>query len=113
LASPLVREVLKACIRDGKTCTAIVRDLKAGMGLSVGRETVRKFVKANLARRLRPNRKPNLTATAKLKRVHFCKQWVNKSWESVAVSDSKIFWLCPKGVGDKRWVFLRMTPIPC
>jgi hypothetical protein len=45
-----VREVLKACIRDGKTCTAIVNDRSAGMGLSVGREPVRKFVKANLAR---------------------------------------------------------------
>ena len=111
LASPPVREVLKACIRDGKTCTAIVSDLKAGMGLSVGTaETMRKFVKANLARRLRPKKKPNLTATAKLKRVHFCRQWVDKSWASVAVSDSKIFWLCPKGVGDKRWVLFEDDP---
>jgi transposase len=47
-ASPPVRVVLKAYIRDGKTCTAIINDLlKAGMGLSVGKETVRKFVKAN------------------------------------------------------------------
>jgi hypothetical protein len=83
-----VREVLKACIRDEKTCTAIASDLKAGMGLSVGKETVRKFVKANLARRRRLKKKPNLTATAKLNRVRFCKQWVDKSRESVAVPDS-------------------------
>jgi transposase len=31
LASPPVREVLKACIRDGKTCTAIVNDFKDGI----------------------------------------------------------------------------------
>jgi transposase len=73
LASPPVREVLKACIREGKTCTAIVSDFNVGMGLSVGMETVREFVKANLARRLRPKKKPKLTATAKRKRVHFCK----------------------------------------
>jgi hypothetical protein len=63
-----VRQVLKAYIRDGKTCTAIVADLKLGVGLSVGKENVRKFVKANLARRLRPKKKPNLTAAAKRKR---------------------------------------------
>jgi hypothetical protein len=68
-----MREVLKAWIRDGSTCTAIVSDLKAGMGMSVGRETVRKFVKAILVRRLRPKKKPNLTAGANRKRVHFCK----------------------------------------
>jgi hypothetical protein len=48
-ASPPVREVLKACIRDGQTYFAIVTGLKAGMGLSMGKETMRKFVKANLA----------------------------------------------------------------
>jgi hypothetical protein len=99
-----------ACIRDGKTCTAIAIDLKAGMELSVGRETVCKFVKANLARRLRPKKKPKLTAAPKRKRAHFCKQWVDKSWASVAVSDSKICWICLKGVGDKRWALSDEDP---
>jgi hypothetical protein len=80
------------------------------MGLSVGMETVRKFVIANLARRLRPKKKPNLTAAAKRKRVHFCKHGVDKSWASVAVSDLENFWLCPKGVGDKRWVLFKDDP---
>jgi hypothetical protein len=73
LANPPVREDLKACSRGGKTCTAIVSDLKACMGLSVGMKAARKFVKANTARRLRPKKNPNLTATAKRKRVRFCK----------------------------------------
>jgi hypothetical protein len=47
-----IREVFKACIRDGKTCTTIVGDLEADMELSVGREMVRGFVKANMVRRL-------------------------------------------------------------
>jgi hypothetical protein len=79
-----VREALKACICSGETCTAIVNDLKAGKGLSMGRETVRMLVEANLARRLRKNNKPNLTTTAKRKRVQFCEQWVDKSKASVA-----------------------------
>ena len=74
------------------------------MGLSVVSETMRIFVKANLARRLRLIKKPNLQATTNLKRVQFCKQWVDNSWAVVAVSDSKTFKLCYKGVADKRWV---------
>ena len=74
------------------------------MGLSVVSETVRKSMKANLARRLRPIQKPNLQATTNLKRVQFCKHEIDKSWAFVAVSGSKTVWLRPKGVGDKRWV---------
>jgi hypothetical protein len=73
------------------------------MGLSLVSETMRIFVKANLARRLRLIKKPNLQATTNLKRVQSCKHEIDKSWAVVAVSDSKTFWLCPKGVGDKRW----------
>jgi transposase-like protein len=35
LAGPPVREVLKARIRDGKTCTAILSDLKVGFNGTV------------------------------------------------------------------------------
>jgi hypothetical protein len=28
----------------------------------------------------------------------------------MAVLDSKIFWLCPKGVSDKRWVLFEDNP---
>jgi hypothetical protein len=53
---------------------AIVNELKVGMGLSVGMETLRKSVNANLAWRFRPKRKPKLTAiVAKRKPVYFCK----------------------------------------
>jgi hypothetical protein len=73
-----VREVLKACIRDGKTCTAIVNNPRVGLVLSVDRVTVSMFVKAILARRRHPKKKPKLTASAKCKRYHFGKQVVQQ-----------------------------------
>ena len=37
-------------------------------------------------------------------------KWVDKDWTNVVVSDSKIFWLCPTGVGSKQWVVYGEEP---
>jgi hypothetical protein len=51
----------------------------------------------------RPQKKPLLNEKHMKKRLDFAKEWVDKDWTNVVVSDSKIFWLCPKRVGSKQW----------
>ena len=104
LAAPDVVQLLAAEIRAGSSCPQMKCTLNSVKGISVHHETVRAFVKGNLARPLRPKRKPGLTAKQRQKRLEYCKKWVGKCHDNVVMSDSKIFVLCPKGVGHKVWV---------
>ena len=110
LSRPEVQELLKAGIEDGLKCPQLSNKLKKDMGISVSKETVRLHLHANLGRPLRPRKKPQLTDSHKAKRLAFCLQWVNRDWSNVAVSDSKIFWLSRKGIGNKVWVLYGAEP---
>ena len=61
-------------------------------------------MKRNLGRPLRSLKKPRLTEAHKKARLAFAKKWVRHCWDNVVVTDSKYFWLCPRGVGPKQWV---------
>lgn len=104
LGTPDVVQLLAAEVRAGSSCPQMQSTLKASRGITVHHETVRAFVKGRLARPLRPRRKPGLTAMHKRQRLQFCRKWVHKCLDNVVISDSKIFMLCPKGVGHKVWV---------
>ena len=95
--------VLKRGVRKQKTCRQLVVDVHDALGVEVSVETVRRAL-GGIARQLRPKKKPMLTASHKAARLRFAKAWLNKRWDKVVVTDSKYFWLCPKGVGNKVWV---------
>jgi hypothetical protein len=97
-------------IRNGMKCPQIANLLRVEKGITIGREAVRVHLKSHLGRPLRPRKKPVLSELQKAKRLAFSLQWVDKDWSNVAVSDSKMFWLCPKGVGDKVWVLYEDEP---
>ena len=88
---------------NGEGPAGMVLRLKS-VGIIVNKETVRRFVKQNLGRPLRPVKKPRLTRKHLKDRLTFCLKWVRRSWQNVVVTDSKYFWLCPRGVGPKVWV---------
>lgn len=67
-------------------------------------ETVRRFIKDHLGRPLAPRKKPRLTSKHELDRRVFSRYWLKKDWSNVVVTDSKYFWLCPRGIGKKVWV---------
>ena len=110
LFAPDVEALLKRGIRDGLDCRQLAALLYEEKEISVSRETVRLHLNAHLARQLRPKKKPKLTDSHKAKRLQFCLQWVNKDLSLVAVSDSKMFFLCHQGVGCKRWVLYEDEP---
>ena len=74
------------------------------LGFDVNMEIVRRALVSGMAGQLRPKKKPLLTEAHKEAKLRFAKIWVNKRWDNVVVTDSKYFWLCPKGVGSKVWV---------
>ena len=88
---------------NGEGPAGMVLRLKS-VGIFANKETVRRFVKRNLGRPLRPVKKPRLTRKHMQDRLAFCHKWVRRSWQNVVVTDSKYFWLCPRGVGPKVWV---------
>lgn len=110
LDSCAARALLKSGVRQGMTCPELGKRLKSELDLDVGRETIRAYLRTYLARHVRPKKKPLLTDLQKAKRVAFAKKWVGKDWSNVVISDSKIFWLCPKGVGYKQWVLYEDEP---
>jgi hypothetical protein len=59
------------------------------------------FVKAILARRRRPKKKPKLTASAKFKRVHFGKQVVQQELGKCGCLGLYSFPAMPQRRGDK------------
>lgn len=97
-------DVIMSCMLDCLGPAGMSRRLKEKLNISVTRETVRRFVKAYLGRPLRPIKKPRLTVAHKHARLRFSKKWVRKNWDNVVVTDSKYFWLCPRGTGPKVWV---------
>ena len=74
------------------------------LGFDVNMEIVRRALVSGMAGQLRPKKKPLLTEAHKEARLRFAKTWVKRRWDNVVVTDSKYFWLCPKGVGSKVWV---------
>lgn len=110
LSTPDVESLLKEGVRAGKDCTQLSKQLAQEKGIEIGREKVRTHLNAHLARRLRPKKKPILTRLHKQRRLAFCKEWLDKDWSNVAVSDSKVFYLCQPGVGSKQWVLYEEEP---
>ena len=110
LSAPDVESLLKEGIREGMDCTQLLKMLSKEKGIVVGMETVRLHLNAHLARQLRPKKKPRLTESHKQKRLAFSKAWVDKDWSNVAVSDSKMFYLCQQGIGSKQWVLYEDEP---
>lgn len=85
------------------TCIEMRRLLKREFDIDVGVETLRVHLHKHHGRPRRPQKKPLLNEKHMKKRLDFAKEWVDKDWTNVVVSDSKIFWLCPKRVGSKQW----------
>ena len=92
-------DVIMSCMLDRQGPAGMARRLNAELGIRASQETVRRFVKRNLGRPLRPVKKPRLTEAHKQARLNFAKKWVRRCWDNVVVTDSKYFWLCPRGVG--------------
>ena len=111
LTAPDVESLLKEGVREGKDCSQLVQKLSQEKGIQAGRETVRVHLNAHLARQLRPKKKPRLTQLHKQKRLAFSREWVDRDWSNVAVSDSKMFYLCQPGVGSKQWVLFEDEPL--
>ena len=82
----------------------IARLLHDRHAVSADPETVRRFMKAHLGRPLLPKKKPKLTPTHKRSRLAFARKWLRRDWSNVVVTDSKYFWLCPRGRGPVEWV---------
>ena len=97
-------DVIMSCMLDRQGPAGMARRLNAELGIRASQETVRRFLKRNLGRPLRSVKKPRLTEAHKKARLRFAKKWVRRCWDNVAVTDSKYFWLCPRGVGPKHWV---------
>jgi transposase-like protein len=97
-------ELLKQGIADEKGCPQLAADLKHQLGISVSSETVRRHLKLHLARPLRPVKKPQLSERHMRVRLSFAKRWARKAWGNAMITDSKYFWLCPRGIGRKVWV---------
>lgn len=104
LSSEEAVDVIMSCMVDRQGPAGMARRLKAELGILASQETVRRFVKRNLGRPLRSLKKPRLTEAHKQARLVFAKKWVRHCWDNVVVTDSKYFWLCPRGVGPKHWV---------
>lgn len=96
--------VINKAISDGLNPAQMVLRLKSRLGVVVSAETVRRCLKSRLGRPLNKRKKPVLTQAHIAKRLSFSKEWVKKDWSNVVVTDSKYFWLCPKGAGPKVWV---------
>jgi hypothetical protein len=97
-------DIITACMLDRQGPTGMAARLKAELRLEVSPETVRRFVKRYMGRPLRAIKKPLLKETHKKDRLRFAKRWVRRDWSNVVVTDSKYFWLCPRGAGPKWWV---------
>lgn len=88
----------------------IVERLRDELGINASYETVRRYIKCNLARPLKCKKKPELTHQHMATRLAFARTWVRKSWDNVCVSDSKYFWLAPHGIGQQVWVMYGDKP---
>lgn len=97
-------KIMDRSITDGLGPSQMKLRLMERLGIDVHENTVRRWLKQHLARPLRKNRKPKLTTTHTTDRMIYCKEWVRKDWSNVVVTDSKYFWLCPRGYGPKVWV---------
>ncbi len=82
----------------------IVRLLHDRHAVSADPETVRRFMNAHLGRPLLPKKKPKLTSTLKRSRLASARKWLRRDWSNVVVTDTKIFWLYPRGRGPVEWV---------
>ena len=103
--------VLMKGVSQRKTLMQLVQDLKAEAGLDVSKETVRRTV-AKVAKQLRPKKRPVLTTKHRQSRLQFARQnrGRNRKWSLVVFTDSKIFWLHPRGIGPKVWVLHGEAP---
>ena len=110
LKNEAVESLLQDSMRKGMTCIEMRRLLKREFDIDVGVETLRVHLHKHHGRPRRPQKKPLLNEKQMKKRLDFAKEWVDKDWTNVVVSDSKIFWLCPKGVGSKQWVVYGEDP---
>lgn len=109
----LVR-LLEDGIRRGLACPILANRVRDAMGIDASPETVRRFVRQHIGRRMKPRKKPTLTDKHKADRLQFCvdmqRMYGDSPWEDTAISDSKYFWLCSRGPGDKVWVIYGEDP---
>ena len=94
----------KSLTHDRVGPRVIMERLRDELGINASYETVRRYIKCNLARPLKCRKKPELTPRHKANRLAFATTWVRRNWDNVCVSDSKYFWLAPHGVGQRVWV---------
>ena len=99
-----VVDLVLTAMDEGKGPPQIANLLKDKCAIEAHKETVRRFMKTNLGRPLTPRKKPKLTDRHKRDRLAFSRKWLRRDWSNVVVTDSKYFWLCPKGSGPKKWV---------
>lgn len=97
-------ELILAAMDEGKGPSQIAISLKDECKITANKETVRRFMRTYLGRPLSPRKKPKLTDRHKRDRLAFSRKWLRRDWSNVVVTDSKYFWLCPKGSGPKKWV---------
>lgn len=97
--------VLKKGVAQRKTLGQMAADLRYELGIDASTETVRKTV-LQVARQLRPKKRPRLSTKHKHDRLKFSRdnRGRKRKWSLVVFTDSKIFWLCPRGIGPKVWV---------
>ena len=110
LESEDVVRVLREGVRAGLKCPALSRRLRDELNVHASPRTVARFLNKHLAKQRKPRKVPSLTTAHKAARLQFAKRMWRKSWDNVVVTDSKYFWLCPKGPGRKEWVLFGQRP---
>lgn len=110
LASEDAMRVLTSGLRQGLASPALAQRIESELGEKTTPRTVQRFLNAYMAKQRRVRKVPALTPAHKAARLEFAKRWLHKKWDNVVVTDSKYFWLCPKGCGPKVWVMFGERP---
>lgn len=96
-----------------KCAPQITKDLLkniASLGNALNPDTLRRHMKRTEFQNLVKKKKLSLSERHTADRLRHCKTWIRKPWSNVVVTDSKYFWLCPKGRGRKVWVKKGRSP---
>lgn len=104
LRNPLAAGVIDRALERELGCPQISKALAEEANIIVSTEAVRQHLHKFVGRPLVTAKKPVITPTQAKRRLAFSKEWLRKPWSNVVVTDSKYFWLTPKGRGKKVWV---------
>ena len=107
LNSQNATRIIKQGIKDERSACRIALQLKdeiPALRSCLDPVTVCRHLKRQNYKPMSKKKKPVLSSRHMAARLKFSKAQIRKPWANVVVTDSKYFWLCPKGRGRKIWV---------